>query len=70
MASYQFAMYGMQNVPEEHLAKYAEQMLGDRQQAERIVERVEDDLTIDYVRKTATIEKKKISLDKMRELNK
>ena len=70
MASYQFAMYGMQNVPEEHLTKYAEQMLGDRQQAERIVERVEDDLTIGWVRKTATLEKKKISLEKMRELNK
>ena len=70
MASYQFAMYGMQNVPEEHLRKYAEQLLGDRQQAERIVERVEDDLVLDYIRKTATIEKKKISLEKMRELTK
>ena len=69
-ASYQFAMYGMQNVPEEHLTRYAEQLLGDRQQAERIIERVEDDLVLDYVRKTATIEKKKISLEKMRELTK
>lgn len=70
MASYQFAMYGMQNVPDEHLTRYAEQMLGDRQQAERILERVEDDLVLNYVRKTATLEKKKISLDKMRELTK
>ncbi|MBR1539004.1 MAG: trigger factor [Bacteroidales bacterium] len=70
MASYQFAMYGMQNVPEEHLTKYAEQMLGDRQQAERIIERVEDDLTLGWVREHATIEKKKISLEKMRELTK
>lgn len=70
MASYQFAMYGMQNVPEEHLSKYAEQLLGDRQQAERIIERVEDDLTLNWVREHATIEKKKISLEKMRELTK
>lgn len=70
MASYQFAMYGMQNVPEEHLSRYAEQLLGDRQQAERIIEKVEDDITLDWVRKTATIEKKKISLEKMRELTK
>ena len=70
MASYQFAMYGMQNVPDEHLTRYAEQMLGDRQQAERILERVEDDLVLNYVRKTATLEKKKISLEKMRELTK
>ena len=70
MASYQFAMYGMQNVPEEHLTRYAEQLLGDRQQAERIVERVEDDLVLNWLRGTATLEKKDISLEEMRELTK
>ena len=70
MASYQFAMYGMQNVPEEHLTKYAEQLLADRQQADRIIEKVEDDIALTWVRKNATIEKKKISLEKMRELTK
>lgn len=70
MAAYQFAMYGMQNVPEEHLTKYAEQLLGDHQQADRIIEKVQDDIVLSWVRKTATIEKKKISLDKMRELTK
>ena len=70
MASYQFAMYGMQHVPEEHLTKYAEQLLADRQQADRIIEKVEDDITLTWVRKTATLEKKKISLEKMRELTK
>ena len=70
MASYQFAMYGMNNVPEEHLTKYAEQILGDRQQAERIVEKVEDDLVLSWVRRTATIEPKKVSLEQMRELTK
>jgi len=70
MASYQFAMYGMNNVPEEHLTKYAEQLLSDRQQADRIIEKVEDDIALGWVRKTATLEKKKISLDKMRELTK
>ncbi|MBO4536636.1 MAG: trigger factor, partial [Bacteroidales bacterium] len=68
MAAYQFAMYGMNNVPEEHLSKYAEQILADRQQAERIVEKVEDDIALTWVRKNATLEKKKISLEKMREL--
>ena len=70
MASYQFAMYGMQNVPDEHLTRYAEQMLADRQQADRILERVQDDLVLGHVRKTVTLEKKKISLEKMRELTK
>lgn len=70
MAAYQFAMYGMNNVPEEHLDKYAEQLLGDRQQADRIVEHVEDDIALTWVRNNASLEKKKISLEKMRELNK
>ena len=70
MAAYQFAMYGMQNVPDEHLTKYAEQMLADHQQAERIIEKVEDDLVLTWVRNTATLENKKISLEKMRELTK
>ncbi|MBQ0123392.1 MAG: hypothetical protein KBS58_00915 [Bacteroidales bacterium] len=70
LAAYQFSMYGMQNVPQEHLTKFAEQMLSDSQQAERIVEKVEDDLVLDYIKKNATIENKKISLEKMRELTK
>ena len=70
MASYQFAMYGMQNVPEEHLTRYAEQLLSDRQQADRILEKVEDDIALTWVRKTVTIENKGISLQEMRELTK
>ena len=70
VASYQFAMYGMQNVPDEHLTAYAERMLADREQADRILEKVQDDLVLDHVRKTATLDKKKVSLEKMRELTK
>ena len=70
LAAYQFAMYGMQNVPEEHLNKYAEQLLADRQQADRIIEKVEDDIALSYVRRTATIDNKEITLEKMRELTK
>ncbi len=70
MAAYQFAMYGMHNVPEEHLNRYAEQLLGDRQQAERIVEKVEDDLVLTWIRRTATLEEKEVSLEQMRELTK
>ena len=70
MAAYQFAMYGMQNVPQEHLDKFAEQMLSDRQQADRIVEKVEDDLALAYIKSNVTVENKKITLEKMRELTK
>lgn len=68
MAAYQFAMYGMTNTPDEMLTNYAQNMLKDEQQARRIVEKVEDDLALDYIRKTVTLDTKKVSLEKMREL--
>lgn len=69
-ASYQFAMYGMQNVPEEQLGKFAEQILSDRQQADRVVDKVEDDKTIEFIRGAVTLEKKKVTLEQMKELTK
>ena len=68
MTAYQFAMYGMGNTPDEMLTQYAQNMLKDEQQVRRVVEKVEDDLVLDYVRKTATLDTKKVSLEKMREL--
>lgn len=69
-AAYQFAMYGMNNVPDEHLSKYAEQILNDRQQADRIVDRVEDNLVLGYLKGAVTLESKTVSLEQMRELTK
>ena len=68
MTAYQFAMYGMGNTPDEMLTQYAQNMLKDEQQVRRIVEKVEDDLVLDYIRKTVTLDTKKVSLEKMREL--
>lgn len=68
MTAYQFAMYGMGSAPDEMLAGYAQNMLKDEQQLRRIVERVEDNLVLDYVRATVTLDTKKVSLEKMREL--
>ncbi len=70
MAAYQFAMYGMNEVPEEHLESFAERMLSDQQQAGRIFERVEDDLTLNWIRGVVTVEKKKITIEKLHELTK
>ena len=68
IAAYQFAMYGMNNVPEDTLNDFAQRTLADENQGRRIVEKVEDDLALAYIRKSATLEKKKITLEKMREL--
>lgn len=69
MAAYQFAMYGINNVPEEHLNKYAENILNSEKDARRVYEKVEEDLVLNYVRGVVTIEKKKISIDKLRKMN-
>ena len=68
--SYQYAMYGLSNLPEEQMKDAANRILADQQQARRIYEKVENDLVFDYIKKTATLTKKSISLEKMREMNK
>ena len=68
IAAYQFSMYGMSSTPDDMLSQYAENMLKDQEQGRRIVEKVEDDLALGYIRKTVTLDTKKVSLEKMREL--
>ena len=66
-AAYQFAMYGMNNVPEEQLESFAKNILAQEDQGRRILDKVEDDKTFDAVREVVTL-KKKISVEKFREL--
>ncbi len=67
-AAYQFAMYGMNNVPDEQLESFAKNILSQEEQGRRILDKVEDDKTFDAVREIVTLKKKKISVDKFREL--
>lgn len=68
--NYQYAMYGLSSLPEEQTKEAATRLLADQEQARRIYEKVENDLAVDYIKKNATLTKKSISLDKMRELAK
>ena len=67
-ASYQFAMYGMSNVPEEQLEAFAKNILSQEEQGRRILDQVENEKTIAAVREVVTLKKKKISVEKFREL--
>ena len=67
-AAYQFAMYGMNNVPDEQLEAFAKNILSQEDQGRRILDKVEDDKTFDAVREVVTLKKKKISVEKFREL--
>jgi hypothetical protein len=66
--TYQYAMYGMSNVPEDIINNSAEQLLSDRKQIDRLVEQVEDRKVISKLKEEITLNSKKISSDKFREL--
>ena len=67
-AAYQFAMYGMNNVPDEQLEAFAKNILSQEEQGRRILDQVENEKTIAAVREVVTLKKKKISVEKFREL--
>lgn len=70
MAAYQFAMYGMNNVPEDQLASFAERILSDDEQARRLFDKVGADKVVAYVKDTVTLDKKKSTVEKMRKQSK
>ena len=67
-AAYQFAMYGMNNVPEEQLEAFAKNILSQEEQGRRILEQVENEKTFAAVREVVSLKKKKISVEKFRAL--
>ena len=68
LAAYQFAMYGMNNVPDEQLESFAKNILSQEEQGRRILDQVENEKTFAAVREVVTLKKKKISVEKFREL--
>ena len=66
--AYQYAMYGMAGVPENLIASSAENMMQDQNQYRRLEEQCEDNIAIAKVREEVTLQTKKISMEKFREL--
>ena len=66
--AYQYAMYGMAGVPENIIKSSAENMLQDQNQLRRLEEQCEDNKAIARVREEVTLQPKKISMEKFREL--
>jgi len=65
--AYQYAMYGLGNVPAELIKEAAQNVITDRKQLARIEEQVEDQKVMSKLREEITIKTKKISADKFRE---
>ena len=66
--AYQYAMYGMAGVPQNLIDSSAENMLQDQNQYRRLEEQCEDNVAIAKVREEVTLQNKKISMEKFREL--
>ena len=67
-AAYQFAMYGMNNVPDEQLESFAKNILAQEEQSRRIYDQVENEKTIAAVREAVSLDVKPISVEAFREL--
>jgi len=68
-AAYQYAMYGMGNVPADRIKETASYILKDENQVRRLEEQVEDRKAIEVARQNITLQTKKISLDKFNALS-
>lgn len=64
----QFAQYGMVNLPEESITKYAAEMLKNEQQAQGLVERTVENLMAAKVKDAVTLKVKEVSIDEFRKL--
>ena len=66
--TYQYAMYGLPQVPDDMLMDAVKNVMQDRRQLENIHEQVEDRKVLEKIKETITIKDKKISSEKFREL--
>ena len=66
--TYQYAMYGLSNVPEEMINEAVVNVLQDQKQLERMVEQFEDSKVMAKLKETITVKPTKITSEKFRAL--
>ena len=66
--AYQYAMYGIGNVPDEMIKDAADRILADGKQTGNLHEQVENNKVMDKLKEEITIKPKKIALSKFKEL--
>ncbi|MDE7463147.1 MAG: trigger factor [Muribaculaceae bacterium] len=67
-AQQQFAQYGMANVPEETLEKYAKEILADEKSRRRLADQALDFKIFNTVRENVTLDDKDVTIDEFRAL--
>ena len=68
MARNQFYQYGLNNVPDENIQKYAREQLARKDDARRLRDMKFEDKIIMFMKETVKLENKEITLDKFRKL--
>ncbi|KXB41277.1 trigger factor [Bacteroidales bacterium KA00344] len=68
MARAQFAQYGMNNVPDEYVDNYADELLKKQESVQNFVDRAIDTKLVDAVKAIVKLNKKNVSLDEFNKL--
>ncbi len=69
MAAYQFAMYGMYDVPQEQLGNFAKRLLDNEQDRRNIAEQCVESKVAALLRTTVTLDTKDVTLEEFREIS-
>lgn len=67
-ARMQFSYYGMSNVPDEHLESFAQRILSDKEQVNKLGEGALEEKIIDLVRNSVKVEEKSITAEKFNKM--
>ena len=68
MAARQFAQYGMTNLAEEVIEKYAKNILEDKNSRARLIDQVGDNILFQAIANAVTVDNKEVSLDEFKEI--
>ena len=68
LAAQQFAQYGMTNVPEEYIEKYAEDFLKNEEYRRRLIDKAVDDKLFNAIKEAVNLEEKTVTVDQFNEL--
>lgn len=70
LAQAQFAQYGMPAAPDNMLEDYAKRILSDKEQSQKIYEKLYEVKVVDYVKSQITVKEEAVSADRFAELAK
>lgn len=68
VARAQYQQYGIMDIPDEYLDSYANELLSKKEEARRITDRKLEEKLLNFIKNTAKVEEKEISVDKFKKL--